>query len=279
MASSMRAAVLRRIGEIALEERPVPEPGPGEVLVRVASVGVCGSDVHYYEHGRIGDFVVSSPLVLGHEPSGEVVALGHGVSRVRPGTRVSIEPGRPDLTCAQCLAGRYHLCPRMEFFATPPVDGALAEYVVVHEAFAHPVPDRLDDDRAALLEPLSVGVWAARRGGIGPGSRVLVNGAGPIGLLAMQVAAAAGAGEVVVADVNAHRLEVAAGLGATSTVDVSRSALAGLEPEVLLECSGHPGPPVRRWTCWRPPAARCWWAAVRRTSHSRWARCSAGRSS
>ncbi|GAA2867394.1 NAD(P)-dependent alcohol dehydrogenase [Pseudonocardia halophobica] len=240
MVASMRTAVLRRVGEIVLEERPVPEPGPGEVLVRVAAVGVCGSDVHYYEHGRIGDFVVEAPLVLGHEPSGEVVALGEGVTRVGRGTRVSIEPGRPDFTCAQCLAGRYNLCPRMEFFATPPVDGALAEYVVVHEAFAHPVPDSLDDDRAALLEPLSVGVWAARKGGVGPGSRVLVNGAGPIGLVAVQVAVAAGAAKVVVADVNAHRLEVAARLGATATVDVSQSKLDGLEPEVLLECSGHP---------------------------------------
>ncbi|GAA4552827.1 zinc-binding dehydrogenase [Pseudonocardia xishanensis] len=159
---------------------------------------------------------------------------------VGPGTRVSIEPGRPDFTCPQCLAGRYNLCPRMEFYATPPIDGALAEYVVVHEAFAHPVPDSLDDDRAALLEPLSVGVWAARKGRVGPGSRVLVNGAGPIGLVATQVAAAAGAAQVVVADVNPYRLEVAARLGATATVDVSQSSLDGLDPDLLLECSGHP---------------------------------------
>src|SRR4051812_9380233 len=194
--ATMRAAVLKRQGDMAMETLPVPQLDSDQVLVRVAAVGVCGSDVHYYEHGRIGDFVVEAPLVLGHEPSGEVVALGEGVTRVGRGTRVSIEPGRPDFTCPQCLAGRYNLCPRMEFFATPPVDGALAEYVVVHEAFAHPVPDALDDDRAALLEPLSVGVWAARKGGVGPGSRVLVNGAGPIGLVATQVAVAAGAAEV-----------------------------------------------------------------------------------
>ncbi|WP_346274315.1 alcohol dehydrogenase catalytic domain-containing protein, partial [Pseudonocardia sp.] len=115
----MRVAVLRDVHEIVLEERPVPEPGPGEVLVRVTAVGVCGSDVHYYEHGRIGEFVVESPLVLGHEPAGEVVGLGTGVTRVGLGARVSIEPGRPDFTCTECLAGRYNLCPNMAFFATP----------------------------------------------------------------------------------------------------------------------------------------------------------------
>jgi L-iditol 2-dehydrogenase len=241
--ADMRVAVLRDVHEIVLEERPVPEPGPGEVLVRVTAVGVCGSDVHYYEHGRIGEFVVESPLVLGHEPAGEVVGLGTGVTRVGLGARVSIEPGRPDFTCSECLAGRYNLCPNMAFFATPPVDGALAEYVVVHEAFAHPVPDTLGDDAAALLEPLSVGVWAAQKGHVGPGSRVLVNGAGPIGLVAVQVARAAGAAEIVVADVNAHRLALAATLGATAVLDVTETSLrdSGLAPTVLLECSGNPG--------------------------------------
>jgi L-iditol 2-dehydrogenase len=236
----MRVAVLRGARDVALEERPVPVPGPGEVLVDVAAVGVCGSDVHYYEHGRIGRFVVEQPLVLGHEPSGTITAVGPGVDPARVGQRVSVEPGVPDLTCAQCLAGRYNLCPDVRFLATPPVDGAFAEQVVVHGAFAHPVPDAIGDDAAALLEPLSVGLWACRKGGVGPGSRVLVTGAGPIGLVAVQAARASGAAEVMVSDVNPARLRLAASLGATVAVDPAGTDLADLEPDVLLECSGVP---------------------------------------
>jgi L-iditol 2-dehydrogenase len=237
----VRAAVLRGPGDVVVEERPVPEAGPGEVVVRVTSVGVCGSDTHYYEHGRIGRFVVEDPLVLGHEAAGEVVALGPGVTSPAVGQRVSVEPGVPDLTCAQCLAGRYNLCPQMRFFATPPVDGALAEYVVVHAAFAHPVPECIGDDAAALLEPLSVGIWACRKGGVTAGSRVLVTGAGPIGLVSVQAARAFGATEVVVSDVNPERLDLARDLGATDVVDARTARLTDLPrpPQVLLECSGH----------------------------------------
>ncbi|MCA2225340.1 NAD(P)-dependent alcohol dehydrogenase [Nonomuraea aurantiaca] len=246
----MRAAVLHGIGKILLEERPRPEPGPREVLVRVASVGTCGSDVHYYEHGRIGDFVVESPLVLGHEPSGTVVVSGPGVGPELVGRRVSVEPGTPDFTCRQCRAGRYNLCPRMRFFGTPPIDGAFCEYVVVREEFAHPVPDSLSDDAAALIEPLSVGVWACRKARVEPGARVLVTGAGPVGLLCMQTALAFGATDVLVTDVNPVRLRVARDLGASETLDVRENPLsdAGFEPDVLLECSGQPaaiGPAIR----------------------------------
>ena len=244
--STIRAAVLRGVEDLAIEERAAPQPGAHEVLVQVNAVGVCGSDVHYYQHGRIGDFVVEQPMVLGHEAGGVVVGIGSAVDPARVGTRVSIEPGVPDLTCAYCLAGRYNLCPRMRFFATPPVDGALAELVTVHEAFAHPVPDTISDDAAALLEPLSVGVWACRKGRVGVGSRVLVTGAGPVGLVALQCAVAFGASEVVVADVNPHRLELAKRLGASGVVNVSTTPLnsSGIEPTVLLECSGHPGSTV-----------------------------------
>ena len=241
----MRVSLLRGAGDLVVEERPDPVPGPHEVLVRVAAVGVCGSDVHYFEHGRIGSYVVDSPLVLGHEASGEVVAVGGSVTRLDVGQRVSLEPGVPDFSCRQCLAGRYNLCEGMRFFATPPVDGAFAELVAVHEQFAHPVPDELSDDAAALLEPLSVGLWACRKGGVGPGTRVLVTGAGPVGLVAMQAALAAGAASVTVTDVNPHRLDLARELGATATLDVSATSVPaavadGLEADVLLECSGHP---------------------------------------
>ncbi|MEP7091571.1 MAG: NAD(P)-dependent alcohol dehydrogenase [Nocardioidaceae bacterium] len=237
----MRVSVLRGTGDLAVEERPDPEPGPHEVLVRVASVGVCGSDVHYFEHGRIGSYVVDRPLVLGHEAAGVVVALGTSVSRLSVGQRVSVEPGVPDFSCRQCVAGRYNLCEQMRFFATPPVDGAFAELVTVHEQFAHPVPDSLSDDAAALLEPLSVGLWAARRGSVGAGTRVLVTGAGPVGLVAAQAALALGAASVTVTDVNEHRLALARELGVTEALDVGSTPLSGsdLEVDVLLECSGN----------------------------------------
>ena len=236
----MKASVLRAAGHVVLEERPMPTAGPGEVLVRVGSVGVCGSDVHYYEHGRIGDYIVDRPMVLGHEAGGEVAAVGPGVDSLVPGQRVSIEPGVPCRSCAQCLAGRYNLCPDMRFFATPPFDGAFCEYVAMPAAFVHAVPDSISDDAAGLIEPLSVAVWACRRGLVAPGSRVLVTGAGPIGLVCAQAALAYGASEVVVTDVNPHRLQLARRLGATA-VDVSDRPVdaTGFEPDVLLECSGN----------------------------------------
>jgi L-iditol 2-dehydrogenase len=237
---AMRVSVLRAVGDVGIEQRPVPQPGEDEVLVRVKAVGVCGSDVHYYEHGRIGPYIVERPLVLGHEASGEVVSVGTNVSSFAPGQRVSLEPGIPCRSCVQCLAGRYNLCPDVRFFATPPYDGALQEYVVVPAVFAHPIPDTLSDDAAALLEPLSVGVWACQRGQVTAGSSVLVTGAGPIGLVCAQAARAFGATQVWVSDVNPRRLGLAERLGAVP-VDVAQRSIGehGLEPDVLLECSGH----------------------------------------
>lgn len=238
----MRAAVLRGAGDVVVEQRAIPRPGAGEVLVRVSAVGVCGSDTHYFDHGRIGRFVVDRPLVLGHEAAGVIVEAGPGVPDRRIGQRVSIEPGRPDFTCDQCLAGRYNLCRAMRFFATPPIDGAFAEQVVVHQAMAHAVPDGVSDEAAALLEPLSVALWACRKGEVGAASRVLVTGAGAIGLLCVQVARALGATEIAVSDVNPARLAVASELGATAVLDARTTTPDGLEwaPAVLLECSGHP---------------------------------------
>jgi L-iditol 2-dehydrogenase len=238
--TTMKVSVLRGVGQVDVEERDIPEPAADEVLVEVGSVGVCGSDVHYYEHGRIGPYVVDSPLVLGHEAGGVVAALGSEVTSLEVGQRVSIEPGVPCRSCPQCLAGHYNLCPDVRFFATPPYDGAFAQYVAVPAAFAYPVPDSISDDAAGLLEPLSVGVWACLRGQVGPGTTVLVTGAGPIGLIAAQTARAYGADAVTVTDVNPHRLGLAQKLG-LGAIDVSQTSLhdAGIEPDVLLECSGN----------------------------------------
>ena len=139
------------------------------MLVAVRSVGVCGSDVHYFQHGRIGDFVLRDPLVLGHEVSGRIVAAGPGADPGRLGRRVAIEPGAGCGRCPQCRSGRYNLCPDMRFFATPPVNGAFGEYVLARADLTFDLPDQVSDDAAALLEPLSVGIWAAGKAGLHPG--------------------------------------------------------------------------------------------------------------
>ena len=231
------SAVLRGERDLVVEERPVPEPGPGEVLVEVGAVGICGSDVHYYEHGRIGPFVVEAPMVIGHEAAGVVVGVGEGVDPARVGQLVALEPGVPCRHCEQCTAGRYNLCPDVVFFATPPVDGAIAHLVTLDADFAFPAPAGLDAEQAAMAEPVSVGVWASRKAGVTAGDRVLVTGAGPIGLLAGQVARAFGASKVTVTDVSDFRLGVAAELG----LDAHRADQPlTQEYDVLIECSGAP---------------------------------------
>lgn len=233
-------AALHGPGDIRLETRALPELGDRDVLVEVHSVGVCGSDVHYYEHGRIGSFVVEQPLVLGHEVSGVVVDRGARAVKHPVGERVALEPGVPCGRCSECRHGRYNLCTDVRFFATPPIDGAFARYVAIHEDYAFALPDELSDDAGALLEPLSVGIWACRKGGVGLGDRVLVTGAGPIGNLALQVARAAGATTLVIADANPDRLARAAEVGATRTIDVNERALGPQDGpfDVLLECTG-----------------------------------------
>jgi len=237
-----RAAVLHGVGDLRIEEVPVPEPGSKEVLVEVRAVGVCGSDVHYYDHGRIGAHVVAAPLILGHEAAGVVVAQGPDATRHQVGQRVALEPGVPCGRCRQCRAGRYNLCPDVRFFATPPIHGAFCTYLTTHEDFAFPLPDTVSDDAGALIEPLSVGVWACRKARLAAGEHVLVTGAGPIGLLAMQAALALGATQVTITDVNPSRLKLARQTGATRTIDLRSQPLseAGVEADVLLECSGHP---------------------------------------
>jgi L-iditol 2-dehydrogenase len=236
--TEVKAAVLHAPGEIRIEERERPRPGPREVLVQVTAVGVCGSDVHYYEHGRIGPHVVEAPLILGHESAGRVVELGEGASKHAVGDRVTMEPGVPCGRCRECRAGRYNLCADVQFFATPPVDGAFTEFVAIHEDFAFALPESLSDEEGALMEPLSVGVWACRKAGVSAGDRILVTGAGPIGLLAMQCAIAFGATEVTVSDVNERRLEVARRTGATQTVTPDDEMPGDFD--ALIECSGHP---------------------------------------
>ncbi|WP_412030046.1 NAD(P)-dependent alcohol dehydrogenase [Deinococcus yunweiensis] len=227
MTQTSRTSVLTGHRTLAWEARDIRDPGPREVRVRVRRIGVCGSDVHYYTHGRIGNFVVEGPLVLGHEVSGVVDAVGEGVTRVKPGDRVALEPGVPCRRCTYCKTGAYNLCPDMTFMATPPVDGALSEYVTWPDDFVFPVPDSVSDDAAALLEPLAVGVWAVRKGDVRPGHSVAVLGAGPIGCTTIMAAKAAGATTIVAVDLEDFRLDLARQVGATHTVNArSGDALA-----------------------------------------------------
>jgi len=227
--------------DVRIEERPVPKPGPREVLIEIKAVGVCGSDVHYYEHGRIGSYVVRQPLILGHESAGVIVDVGEGVSRERIGQRVAIEPGVPDGVCRQCRTGHYNLCPNVRFFGTPPIDGAFTNYVTILSDFAYALPDQMSDEEGALIEPLSVGLWACRKAKLRGGDHVLITGAGPVGILAMKVALALGVTEITMTDISPQRLEVARKLGATRTVNVAQQSLAdaGVEADVLIECSGN----------------------------------------
>jgi len=233
----MTAAVLYAPHDLRIEQRPIPTPSQGEVLVRILSVGVCGSDVHYYEHGRIGDFVVRAPLVLGHESSGQIVEVGKGVSPGRVGERVAIEPGEPCGRCDQCRSGRYNLCPNIRFHGTPPVDGTLSEFVIVKSDLAYAVPKEISDNAAALLEPLSVGIWANRKAGTQIGSSVLIAGAGPVGLVTAKVARAVGATRITVTDVNRNRLTAALASGATEIAVAGTDEVAG-EFDAFIDCSG-----------------------------------------
>jgi L-iditol 2-dehydrogenase len=216
---TMRAAVLTPDRKIHVEERAVPHPASDEVLIAVSAVGVCGSDVHYYREGHISDYVVSAPLILGHEVAGTIVAVGNDVSPARVGQRVSVEPQHPCRVCDQCKAGRYNLCSQMTFYATPPIDGAFCGYVTIQDDFAHSVPESMTDEATALLEPLSVAVTACRKARITRASRILISGAGPIGLLIVQTARAYGATEIVVSDLVPERRANALRLGATRAVD------------------------------------------------------------
>lgn len=238
--ATMRAAVLKRQGDMAMETLSVPELDADQVLVQVAAVGVCGSDVHYYEHGRIGDFVVDHPLILGHELSGRIAAVGSDVDPSRVGRRVAVEPQRPCRTCKQCKAGRYNLCQDIEFYATPPIDGAFTEYVRIQDDFAYDIPDSVSDEAAALIEPLSVGLWACERAQIKPGSRVLIAGAGPIGIIAAQAARAYGATEIYITDIAEERLAFALEHGATHALNALTDSTEGLDVDAFIDASGAP---------------------------------------
>jgi len=242
-------AILYKTGDIRLEQTDVAKPGPHQVQIRMDSVGICGSDVHYWTHGAIGDFIVRAPMVLGHEAAGVVEEVGDSVTHLKAGDRVAIEPGVPCRMCKLCKTGVYNLCPDMQFCATPPVHGNLCKYYNHAADFCYKLPDNLSLEEGALMEPLAVGVHACRRAGVCIGKTVLICGAGPIGLVNLLTAKAMGASEVVLTDIADNRLEVAKSLGADHVYKVTRGkteeemaadieALLGDKADVTIECSG-----------------------------------------
>ncbi len=245
----MRAMPLTGLHTMRMTTRPDPVlAGPDEVLLRVESVGVCGSDIHYYTEGRIGSQVVSFPFLVGHECSATVLEAGPAVTRVREGDRVAVEPAISCGACDQCRAGRRHTCRTLRFLGCPgQAEGCLCDYLVMPEACCHPVAQGTSFDAAALCEPLSIGCHAVRLAGLSPGARIGILGAGPIGLCVLLAARAAGVAASYVTEPIAARRAVAGRLGASWTGDphAAPPAAAGIEAleplllDVVFECSGE----------------------------------------
>ncbi|MBJ9966878.1 NAD(P)-dependent alcohol dehydrogenase [Burkholderia seminalis] len=243
----MKALVLERTRELALRDIDLPQQvGPGDVRIKVHTVGVCGSDVHYYVHGGIGPFRVDAPMVLGHEASGTVVETGAAVTHLRVGDRVCMEPGVPRLDSPATLRGLYNLDPDVRFWATPPVHGCLTPFVVHPAAFTYRLPDNVSFAEGAIVEPLSIGLQAAKKAAMKPGDLAVVIGAGTIGAMTALAALAGGAARVILADVVPEKLALFAGNPAVTTVDVRTRPLAdavaeasgGWGADVVFEASG-----------------------------------------
>ena len=219
MEGKMKVAVMTAIGEMAFEERDIPKAKDNEVLVKLEYVGICGSDLHYYEAGAIGNFIVEPPFVLGHEPGGTVVEVGKDVKHLKVGDRVALEPGKTCGHCQFCREGKYNLCPDVVFFATPPVDGVFQEYVAHEADLCFKLPDNVSTLEGPLIEPLAVGFHAAIQGDAHLGQKAVVMGSGCIGLVSMMALKARGVSEVYVVDVMDKRLEKAMELGATAVIN------------------------------------------------------------
>ena len=249
MSQTMKAVVMRGPRDQRFEERPVPVPGPGELLVKVEHVGICGSDMHFLQEGRLGNWVVDKPLILGHESAGEVVCLGPGVEGFSPGEKVTLEPGVPCGECFSCMTGHYNLCAKMDFMAVPGQrDGVFLEYVAHPAKMAFKLPEKVGTLEGALCEPLCVGLYAVQKSGAWLGQSAVIFGSGCIGLVTLLVLQSVGVKDVTVVDVIDKRLGKALELGATKVVrgdktDAVASVLEdtkGAGSPLVFECAGNP---------------------------------------
>lgn len=245
--TSTKSAVLNKVYDMQIKETLVKKMKSTDVLVKVMAVGICGSDVHFYDSGRIGDFVVNDPLILGHESSGQIIAVGDEVTDFKVGDRVALEPGVPCGECEYCRTGRYNLCPNVQFMATPPVDGDLTQYITWPADFVYHIPDDMSYEIGSLSEPFSVSIHASQLMDIQPGSTVFISGAGPVGLMGIIAARAFNAEKIIISDAEPSRLEVAKKLGAKITVDVTKEdvkeavkkATDGRGADYVIEASGN----------------------------------------
>ncbi|WP_394213860.1 NAD(P)-dependent alcohol dehydrogenase [Brachybacterium vulturis] len=253
---AMRAVVLQEPGRITIEDVPRPgEPGPGEVRIAMHTVGICGSDVHYYTHGAIGDFVLEAPMILGHEGSGTVIAVGEGVAHLAPGDRVCMEPGIPDARSRAAREGMYNVDPAVRFWATPPYDGCLAEEVVHPAEYTYALPEALSFAEGALIEPFAVGMQAATKARLRPGDIAAVVGCGTIGIMTAIAALNGGASRVYVSDLAPEKLALIDGISGLIPVDASREDLGervrqdtgGWGPQAVFEASGAAGSYASIW--------------------------------
>ena len=257
----MKAVVLEKQHEISVREVPGDLVcGPGQLRIAPHTVGICGSDVHYYTHGRLGRYVVEAPMILGHEASGIVAEVGEGVEGFAVGDRVAMEPGVPDTSSRAALAGTYNVDPAVSFWATPPVNGCLVEEVIHPAAFTYHLPEHISFAEGALMEPLAVGMHAATKAHIRPGDTVAVSGAGTIGLLTASAALAGGASRVMISDVSPVKLQIASCIPGAMPVDLHERRLldvvneqtAGWGADVVFECSGHPSAYADLWRIGAP---------------------------
>ena len=245
----MRALVLERKGVLSIREIDLPQRvGPTDLKIAIDTVGICGSDVHYYKHGRIGSYVVNEPMVLGHEAAGVVVETGEAVRDFRIGDRVCMEPGIPDLTSRASRLGLYNVDPAVRFWATPPVHGVLTPYVVHPAAFTFRLPANVTFAEGAMVEPFAIGMQAAVKARIMPGDVGVVAGAGPIGIMVALAALAAGCSKILISDPSREKLEIAGRyegvvpvhIGTESLADAVASHTAGWGADAVFEASGHP---------------------------------------
>lgn len=257
----MKAVVLEKQGEIQVGDvAEAGEPGAGELLIAPHTVGICGSDVHYYTHGRIGPFVVRAPMILGHEGAGTVLAVGAGVTGFAPGDRVAMEPGIPDPMSRASKLGMYNVDPSVRFWATPPVDGCLVQKVIHPAAFTYHLPDSLSFGEGALVEPLAVGMHAVTKAGIHPGDVAVVAGCGTVGMLTAASAMAGGCSKVFVSDVSEQKLDIASRIPGVVPVDLKTQDLhdvvmretAGWGADVVFEASGAAKSYETLWTLGAP---------------------------
>ncbi len=235
----MKAIYLDKINTFSEKELAEPKCGENQVLVQMKAVGVCGSDVHYWKNGRIGQFVVEEPMILGHECSGVVTAVGEKVTKFSAGDRVVLEPGIPCMKCEHCLKGRYNLCQNIVFFATPPDDGVLVEEIAYDENYVFKIPDEVTDyGVATMAEPLSVGLFATQRIKPALGEKAIIFGAGIIGITCLLAARAAGCKDITVADIRDDRLEWAKEMGADQVVNTMKDQIPDNSFDFGYEATG-----------------------------------------